>query len=252
MRLPWIQVADEARARAKVLAGLLGIPYTQALGMLVEIWAGALDWDHHDSAPTGVVPGPDAEPVLAVWAGWTGDPQKLRAALERTGFVCESGTGLRIRGMSRYVAVFEERKKDRERKAIGRQSDVRRTSAGIRKESTRETETETYTENPSLSEKGGEAAPDELVVWLAGAYHDAIRQPYTFRPKDKLAIGRLRKDIQAPDNVIIDVWCFALKSNAWPKVRDVAGLEAHWNTLLAQASERPRSHLLAVDRPRTA
>lgn len=249
MRLPWIQLSGDAFSKASALAGLLGCSEAQALGMLVLVWRGALEWGREEEIPTGRVVGSAGAKIIAGWAQWTGPADDFVGALVTAGFLEENGSGFRVRGMSRYVAVFEERDKAKERmrtlRARSANTDARSTQF------TGKTQTQTQTQIPPPSEEGCDP-PGDLIAGLASAYHDATRQPYTFRPKDRVAVMRLRNEIKAPDNVIFDVWCFALKSSAFPKVRDVAGLEAHWNTLLAQASERPRTSLLAVDRPRTA
>ena len=92
----------------------------------------------------------------------------------------------------------------------------------------------------------------DLVGQLEAAYSSTVQQPYTFGARDGIALAKLRNEVKAPDDVILGVWRSALTSGQWPKVRDVPGLAQHWNVLLANASERPRVALLAVDRPRGA
>lgn len=107
MRLPFLQIDQDALIRARTLAGLLAIPAAHGIGLAVSLFAWALDM-----APDGDLSGHirDANPaeMVAAGVGWTGDSQRLYLALQRVGFIevaAMANACDRIRGLSRYEAA---------------------------------------------------------------------------------------------------------------------------------------------------
>ena len=104
MRLPWLQVEQDGIAQCKRLAGLLGIPASQGIGIGVCVWQYALE-----VAPEGDFRGFVPDPgILAVEVGWPEeDAQGLISKLQRVGIVATSPS-LRVRGLARYIRAWEK------------------------------------------------------------------------------------------------------------------------------------------------
>ncbi len=153
MRLPFIQVAQEAWGNARMLAGLLKIDRHQAMGLLVDLYQWAVDLGPSDEPPTGVCISPVAAQLLVAAVEWRGKGDLVQA-LVAIGALEILEDGLRVRGVpERYGATWEKRKKDRERKAGGNASapsgvplEVARKSHGTPGESQGKTQTQTQTQ----------------------------------------------------------------------------------------------------------
>jgi hypothetical protein len=258
MNLPWIQVQDEAVSRSEALAGMLGIHPHQALGMLVCLWRGALHWGREEDQPTGIVSGQRAVQVIVGWCRWTGEPGVLLQALSDCGFLESTDDGLRVRGMSRYSSAFQQRERARERmqkhRDAERSANVLRTSGEVHPEKENEKKKEKHQKKPSGDTPDPEVQESgfrQLTDSICEAYAHAVGQPYSFSPKHGVAVAKLLK-LGVPAELLLAVWAHALKSEEFPKVRDVSGLGQHWNTLLAQFQRPPRraNGYDAVDRPR--
>ncbi len=109
MRLPWIQVTEEAWGMAKMLAGIL--PRTkrrEAFGLLADLWAWGLGLGPADEPPAGVLRDPLALQMLAGALEWTRDPEELARALKAVGALDILPDGIRVRGTNRYHAAWRK------------------------------------------------------------------------------------------------------------------------------------------------
>jgi hypothetical protein len=156
MRLPYLQVTQETWSRARELAGVLEIPRHLAMGIILDLWAWALELGPEDAPPTGELHSPNALKRMA--AAIEFPPSKaveLADALQDVGLIEWDADGVtervRVRGLSRYQSTWEKRKADRERAALGRESlrhsgDVAATSQRPPEKSLGKTQTQTQTE----------------------------------------------------------------------------------------------------------
>jgi hypothetical protein len=110
MRLPWIQVADEAFERGVELAALLDVPEAQAVGHLALLWRWALSRPS-DEKLDGIVSGDRAVASIEAGARWTGQRGALVDALVEVGLVGASRNGdhYRVKGLERYRATIKQR-----------------------------------------------------------------------------------------------------------------------------------------------
>lgn len=109
MRLPWIQVAEEAWGISRELSGLLPrVKPQQARGLLLDLWAWGLSLGPEDQLPDGVVRHPRAVARMAGAVEWTRDPEELAAALEAVGVIERLPDGIRVRGMGRYASTWKK------------------------------------------------------------------------------------------------------------------------------------------------
>lgn len=128
MRLPFLQVSQEEMARARTLAGYLGVPYAHALGMTVALKAAALE-----AAPDGDVSGsitdPNPSEWMAVQCGWPLDRSDVLAtALVRCGFAMAGPSGGHaIAGMGPYAKALDTSEK---RSEAGRRGALARKEKG--------------------------------------------------------------------------------------------------------------------------
>lgn len=125
MRLPFLQVAQEEMARARTLAGYLGVPYTHALGMTVALKAAALEAAQDDDV-SGEIEDPNPAEWMAVQCGWPlDDAQRLASALLRCGFAMAGPCGGHaVAGMGPYAEAM---------KTSAKRSEAGRRGAEIRK-----------------------------------------------------------------------------------------------------------------------
>lgn len=125
MRLPFLQVSQEEMARARTLAGYLGVPYPYALGMVVALKAAALE-----AAPDGDVSGTIRDPNPAEWmavqCSWPIDrADALATALVRCGFAMAGPSGCHaVAGMEPYARALD---------TSGKRSEAGRKGAEARK-----------------------------------------------------------------------------------------------------------------------
>jgi len=126
VRLPFLQVSQEEMARARTLAGYLGVSYPHALGMTVALKAAALE-----AAPEGDVSGTILDPNPAEWmavqCGWPLDrADALASVLVRCGFVMAgSPGGHAVANMEPYARALDTH---------GKRSEAGRRGAQARKE----------------------------------------------------------------------------------------------------------------------
>ena len=139
MRLPWVQVTQEAFGLSRSLAGLLGCDRHRALSLLIDLWAWGLDQGPADEPPQGMVINPRAARMLAGAVEWAGDADELLQALEDLGAVEILDEGVRVRGMRRYHGTWKKNRTGSGGKPNG-------SSAGTVTEPKRQTQTQTQTQ----------------------------------------------------------------------------------------------------------
>lgn len=109
MRLPWIQLTEEAWEKAEALSGALPrVDPARALGMLARLWRWGLSLGPSDQPPTGVLIDPLARKLMAGACGWRQDPELLAQALRAIGVVELSPDGLRVKGTNRYHSAWKK------------------------------------------------------------------------------------------------------------------------------------------------
>lgn len=126
MRLPFLQVSQEEMARARTLAGYLGVLYVQALGMVVSLKAAALEAAPEDDV-SGAIQDPNPAEWMAVQCGWPLDrAEALAVALVRCGFAMAGPSGGHsVAGMEPYAKALDTSEK---------RSEAGRRGAAARKE----------------------------------------------------------------------------------------------------------------------
>lgn len=160
MRLPWLQVDQDAFERGVELAALLGIDEAQAMGHIVHLWRWALSRPA-DPELTGIVAGPTMVVQIEAGARWRGARGALVDALVDLALLENEGTALRVKGLERYRRELQKRAEDRERKAEDREKrGTRAPSSGVPAEVHRtalgnsgQTQTQTQTQKLLPSEE---------------------------------------------------------------------------------------------------
>lgn len=152
MRLPFVQLRQDAMVRARTMARLLGIPAYAGIGLAAELFAWALDMAPEDADGnvdwSGDLGAGDPVALVAAAVGWDGDAGALMAALIRVGFV-EGATpranrNARVRGLDCYEATHLKAQKDRDRKR------VQRNSSGRPSDGAGQTQTQTQTQREAF------------------------------------------------------------------------------------------------------
>lgn len=170
MRLPWIQVDQEAFERAVELAAVLQISEAQAVGHLAWLWRWSLSRPA-DVQLTGRVTSASAVAQVEAGARWTGPRGALVLALADLGLVDSGPESVRVRGLDRYLKQLERRAQDRERKGKWRNpptadAEIQRTEHGIPADKMRQTQTQTHITPPSEECVAGAPPPVEPPVAL--------------------------------------------------------------------------------------
>jgi hypothetical protein len=170
MRLPFLQVDQDALVRARTMARLLKIPEPHGVGLAVSLFAWGLEMAGEDDLSGRIVDDQPAE-MVAAGVGWERDPGELYKAFQRVGFIelaPADAEADRIKGLDRYESVLEERRKDRERKASKRSGGHPEDSGGIPADvgrnpadSTRQTQTQTQTQTQKKEKEEETAPPSE-------------------------------------------------------------------------------------------
>ena len=107
--LHYLRVERDTVARARELAGILGLTQRDALGGLVMLWDNGLAWTPPDRAPDGVVRGPNALRRVASAFGWGGPPRELCDALSELGWGEYLPDGYRLKGVAeRYAEAWQK------------------------------------------------------------------------------------------------------------------------------------------------
>lgn len=262
MRLPFLQVEDDAFRRARVLARLLKCDRHRAISLMLDLWTWALD-SNGDDRPSGIVDNPEAAAQVAGAVEWDNDPAQLVAALVSSKLLEEIPEGLRIRGMDRYHAAWDRQEADRQRKAearaklaekrtsTGSPQDVRRTSAGHATEVQRNpTEVRSIDVDVDVDVKNNLTTPpkakatengSELRSRLSSVFEQVRGTPYVFTSEEEMTTGRrllqlAQGERQQKDDEIVRRWRNALTRTRFPTADSLKDLVKHWN---AYATEQP-------------
>lgn len=258
MRLPFIQVAQEALTDSKALARLLKIDQAAALGTLNLLWAWALSQGDEDKPPDGVVMTPYAAEMMAGAVCWTGDAEVLLQALIALGAVEKLEIGLRVRGMDRYRAAWEKAQKERQRKAKwreergtgrGQDADVPRDRDADRTrtvECQTQTQTQTQKKVPTTSPAASFASPGlpPLIEQVASIFKAERGHDYAVGHTDELAgreLLRLAAKAPQPDLEISRRWTNALRRKRYPTCSTLKELSRPevWNAAATEDTGPP-------------
>lgn len=164
LRLPYIQVTQEAWDYARQLAALSGRSEGDSFLAVVNLWRWGLSLGPEDQPPAGVCDSPRADRLLLanLGSGWAPETVDVLADLQ---LVERTETGIRVRGMDRYRRTWE---KNRRRKPAGSVPVTGTKPAPAAPEPAPQTQTQTQTqiENQKLVVK--EAPPPAPVERLPG------------------------------------------------------------------------------------
>lgn len=130
MRLPFIQVQQDAFPRVKLLAGYLRVSRREAMGLAVDLWATGVELTPEGTPDdlVGVFTEADPAGMLAAALEWP-DPQALYSALVRAGLVETIGeAGFRIKGLRDLYA--EALSLSNKRSEAGRRGAAKRWQGG--------------------------------------------------------------------------------------------------------------------------
>lgn len=208
MRLPFLQVAQEEMARARTLAGFLGVPYTHALGMTVALKAAALEAASEDVS--GAIDDPNPAEWMAVQCGWPlDDAQRLANALLRCGFAMAGPCGgYSVAGMGPYAEALKTSAKRAE--AGRRGAEIRKSKGGYGRAMAgpqpsdsqgmardAKTQTQTHIEDPSAAGASDAKRPS---LRLTPTPAEKVRKP---SEQERLAelICQQRAEFLGPDVV---------------------------------------------------
>lgn len=255
MRLPFIQVAQEALTQARGLARLLKTNQPHALGLLNLLWAWALTLGDEDKPPDGVALTPHAPEIMAGSIGWDGDSDALLQALIAVGAVEKLEIGLRVKGMDRYAAAWEKAQKDRDRKRKwqsernGRGSDAEKTrkERGSDAEFRGQTQTQTQTQivtTPRGALANASPGLPPLIEQVASVFKTERGHDYAPSSADEIAgreLLRLAAKAPQPDLEISRRWQNALRRKRYPtcsSLRELARPEV-WNAAATEDTGPP-------------
>lgn len=260
MRLPFIQVTQESWAKARILAALLGTTRREALGLLCDLWAWALDLGPADEPPTGEVHNARAERILAGALEWTADPITLLAALVDIGVVEPIPTGIRVRGMDRYKRTWEKNKRRKPAPVAPVTGTILPVTGRLPAPQTQtQTQTQTHTEAttphareanspflaaprqpeanppaqskplPAETERPSPAPYEPLRHRMEAAWETQHGSPYAWTSNDDLAVRGLMAKSNGDDAVVLGRWCVAMTWQEFPTCSSVVDLDRHWN-----------------------
>lgn len=160
MRLPFLQVeADLLGAQGRVAAGMLRATPACVVGYVAFMRAYVLG-QSRDGEVTGMVRGTSAARVLALAAGYEGDPEVFVAALAdpAVGLLEVHPDGILVRGMEPYEKARRKSEASKDRMRKSREAKLlRATPAHVPDKKKKESKTETEMKSPSLPSEG--AAP---------------------------------------------------------------------------------------------
>lgn len=248
MRLPYLQVTQEAWTSARMLAGVLGIKRREALGLVLDLWAWGLYLGPDDEPPAGVCDSPRAVALMAGALEWDGDAETLCAAFVDVDLLERLPTGVRVRGLDRYRSAWEKSAKSKARKAKWMEERVQN-APGTRSErvpnalpagdTQKKTQTQTQTQTGFSSFAGTAEAdppkkpakskppPDPRHAPLVAALVAAV-PGYRFNGGiDAKAVADLIR--LGSDAEILDRWRRANASSDFPRVRTLPELAKHFN-----------------------
>lgn len=249
MRLPFLQVNEDAFRRAKVFARLVGCDRHRAISAMLDLWTWALDSDTKER-PTGIIHNPDAHAQIAGAVEWDGDSLALVDALVTAKLLEALPDGYRVRGMDRYHAAWDRQEADRQRKADARakladkriSKDVRKTSAGHPQDvqrnpaEVRSIDVDVDVENNITTPPRAKAAENgsELRSRLSSVFEEVRGTAYVFTSEEEMVTGRrllqlAQGDRREKDDEIVRRWRNALTRTRFPTADSLKDLVKHWN-----------------------
>lgn len=110
LRLPYLQVTQEAWDYARQLAALSGRSEADAFFAVCNLWRWGLSLGPEDQPPSGVCDSPRADRLLLANLGSVWVPETVDLLVE-LGLVERTETGLRVRGMDRYLRTWMKNKR---------------------------------------------------------------------------------------------------------------------------------------------
>lgn len=252
MRLPYLQLSDDAWGHARVLAAMLGCDRHRAMSLLVDLWRWALE--QGEGMPSGEVRGPTAAVRLAGAVEWPGKASDLAATLVDAELVERLDDGFRIRGLDRYETAFKRQEADRQRKAsaravrkssgqtapsAGSPQDVRRTSdgspRGIRSIDV-DVDVDVRTAIPPARESG---KPGGLQQALSDSFEQLRGASYSWSWEDEAAGRKLLQLAQGNEAEAVRRWRNALQRTRFPTCDSVKDLIRHWNAYATEQQPPP-------------
>lgn len=251
VRLPFLQVNEDAFRRAKVFARLVGCDRHRAISAMLDLWTWALDSDTKER-PTGIIRNPDAHAQIAGAVEWDSDSLALVDALVTAKLLEALPDGYRVRGMDRYHAAWDRQEADRQRKADARakladkriSKDVRKTSAGhpqdVHRKSTDvrsiDVDVDVDGENNITTPPRAKASENgsELRTRLSSVFEEVRGTPYVFTSEEEIVAGRrllqlAQGERQQKDDEIVRRWRNALTRTRFPTADSLKDLVKHWN-----------------------
>lgn len=258
MRLPFLQVNEDAFRRAKVFARLVGCDRHRAISAMLDLWTWALDSDTRER-PTGIIHNPDAHAQIAGAVEWDGDSLALVNALVTAKLLEALPDGYRVRGMDRYHAAWDRQEADRQRKADARakladkkaSKDIHEMSAGHPQDGHRKsTDVRSIDVDVDVDVKNNLTTPprakaaengSELRTRLSSVFEEVRGTPYVFTSEEEMVTGRrllqlAQGERQQKDDEIVRRWRNALTRTRFPTADSLKDLVRHWN---AYATEQP-------------
>lgn len=169
MRLPFLQVAQETLAKARMLGRYARIAEAHALGIAVMLDAWAVEM----LDGSGVVQDPAPAEPLAAACGWDGDAEVLLAALLRSRIVEQTPDGgIRIPSRERYEAALagqanrSEKARAAAKERWGRKTDAPSMPHASPEQCAGNAKTQTQTQTQKKEELPSSAAADLQVPLL--------------------------------------------------------------------------------------
>jgi hypothetical protein len=261
VRLPFIQIKQDAFTRAKMLGGYLRTTRREAMGLQADLWAWGVELTPEDCPEEliGVCLDSDPAGMLAAALEWRDGPDHLLASFVRAGFIEIIEGGIRIKGLREvYAAALSIPGKRSAAGKIGAASRWQTHGKPDGKAMASDGQTQTQTQTQTQIEKTGVGRADPIAAMSAlsvqavalGAapgrraedhpsaetLREALERAwlqekgaaYVWRSADDNA---LRPVLVAANNdaaLIEKVWRKALKTG-FPKCLSVGSLGQHWN-----------------------
>jgi hypothetical protein len=211
VRLPFIQLKQDAIVKARTMARLLKIPAYAGIGLAGELFVWALDMAPEDESGnvdwSGDLGKGNPAELVAAAVGWEGDQEQLLAAFIRVGFVQAADSHLRksarVRGLDCYEATHAKALKDRDRKR------VRRISTGSREDGAGQTQTQTHKrllETPQADFGSGEPETDSKEAHWGDVAERLVAALIIDRDMSRPTRPTLRVDIDTASRWALD-WC---------------------------------------------
>lgn len=164
MRVPWLQVTDEAFELGDQLERTLNAPENWGFRAVGELWRWGLSLGTNDAPPDGICASPRAARLMAAAMRWRGDLDELVDVLCDMGLIERLDVGLRVKGTDRYAATWL--KNQRRRVPGGDRPVPGDNPPGNREKPERQTQTQTQKKQQLPSSPDGDQLAGEVLVGL--------------------------------------------------------------------------------------